>query len=148
MEEIVKLPNSQFSIGNIILIESNFSRSIEINAVDVDKVKQDILIELNHSDISKEIFAVFMAYTFKILYNDELIVNAYIKYSGEFKADGVLTLKQKEDFANVNAPAMLYPFIRENIATLTSKAMVGTVLIPPVNFIQMYQEKKVNSATK
>lgn len=145
MEDKINVPKSQFSIRNIVLIECNFSRAIVTNPIqNNNEVINDILIELNNTDISKDVFSVFLDYSFKIIHKDELIINIFIKYSAEFQAEGDISLKQKEDFANINAPAMIYPFIRETIASITAKALVGNILIPPVNFVKLYEDRKAN----
>lgn len=141
-KDAVIVAPAQFSIGNIVLLESNFSRNAVFKVLENPKVEHDSEIELNYSNLKAERFAVVLQYKFKVLYNGEVILTSDIKYSGEFKAEGELKESVIESFANINAPAILYPFIRENIASLTSKAMVGSIIIPPVNFIKLYEEKK------
>jgi len=41
-----------------------------------------------------------------------------------------MTLKE---YSNINAPAAIFPYIREAIASTTTKAGIPPVLIPPMN---------------
>ncbi len=45
--------------------------------------------------------------------------------------DSILDL---ENFGNVNGAAILFPYIREHLTNLTSKAGLGLIIIPPFNF--------------
>jgi preprotein translocase subunit SecB len=49
-----------------------------------------------------------------------------------------------ENFANINAPAIIYPFIREHIASLTTKAKMPYIL-PPFNFVELAKNKAENN---
>ena len=45
-------------------------------------------------------------------------------------------------FANINAPAIIFPFIREHLASLTMKAGINPpILLPPINFVKMAEEQ-------
>ena len=45
-------------------------------------------------------------------------------------------------FANINAPAIIFPFIREHLASLTMKAGISPpILLPPINFVKMAEEQ-------
>jgi preprotein translocase subunit SecB len=45
----------------------------------------------------------------------------------------------KEMFANVNGPAILFPFVREQVASLAQKAGIN-LLLPPVNFVKLHED--------
>ena len=58
-------------------------------------------------------------------------------------------LKDEEDFenklerfANINAAAIIFPFIRENAATISAKAGMSPIMIPVTNFVKLYEDKK------
>ncbi|MEL6695961.1 MAG: protein-export chaperone SecB [Bacteroidota bacterium] len=46
-----------------------------------------------------------------------------------------------ETFGNINAPAILYPFIREHITNISRKGDIKEILLPPINFVRMFQRK-------
>ena len=41
-----------------------------------------------------------------------------------------LTIRQ---FAEIQAPALLFPYLREAVTTITSKSPIGPVILPPIN---------------
>jgi preprotein translocase subunit SecB len=49
----------------------------------------------------------------------------------EKKGESVIDL---ENFGNVNGAAIIYPYIREHLTSLSVKAGVGIILLPPTNF--------------
>lgn len=51
------------------------------------------------------------------------------------------------DFVHDNAPALLVPFVREAIASLTSRGLHGALLLPPVNMVAVMQNMDPMSAT-
>ena len=67
----------------------------------------------------------------------------YLEYAGFFEADQAI----KQDFMNssfpvVNAPTILYPYIRSFVSTLTMNAGMPTVILPTVNFQALANQKK------
>ena len=47
-----------------------------------------------------------------------------------------------ERFANINAAAIIFPFVRENAATISAKAGMSPIMIPVTNFVKLYEDKK------
>jgi preprotein translocase subunit SecB len=47
-----------------------------------------------------------------------------------------------EEFSKISAPALIFPYIREIIASTTLKAGIPSVLIPPVNIAAIMSEVK------
>ncbi|AUD03269.1 hypothetical protein CWM47_16365 [Spirosoma pollinicola] len=47
-----------------------------------------------------------------------------------------------DNFADINGPAILFPFVREIIASLTARAGIPTVLVQPLNFVDMAQRRQ------
>ncbi|MBN2072537.1 MAG: protein-export chaperone SecB [Actinobacteria bacterium] len=45
-----------------------------------------------------------------------------------------------EQFANINAPAFIFPFAREVISNITSRTPLPNLLLPPVNLIAIKNE--------
>lgn len=75
-----------------------------------------------------------------------LTVTARMDGIFDFNLDGA---GPAEDYlANVNAPAIIYPFVREHIASLTAKAGVDALLIPPFNFVDHYQRLKEKTTSE
>lgn len=45
---------------------------------------------------------------------------------------------------NVNGAAILYGLLRAQVAQITAQAVRGQFLLPPLNFVEMYEDKKEN----
>ena len=133
MEKEEKNIESGFKIHNIILLESNFFRVSNVEFDDT-KIIQDVSIDGNVS-INKENNTVSVIQTlhFTQTYKEELQIKATIKMGGAFEkvGDSVLDL---EEFGHVNGAAIIYPYTREHLTSLSAKAGVGLILLPPANF--------------
>jgi preprotein translocase subunit SecB len=57
------------------------------------------------------------------------------------------TDESNEIFANINGPAIIYPFIREYMANLAMKGGI-TLFLPPVNFIKMHLDEKAKNSSQ
>jgi preprotein translocase subunit SecB len=79
--------------------------------------------------------------------DDFQIISATVE--GHFSAPGASTVSM-HDFANKQAAAILMPFVRQEIATLTARSRLGQVLVPPINVValveQIAKEKQLSQA--
>jgi preprotein translocase subunit SecB len=122
---------SGFKINNLLLLESNFSRVINVtfdNPNVIQSVDVDVQIEVNDNTV-----IVTEVVNYNQIFNDVQEVSAIIKMVGVFEkfGDSVLDL---ENFGNINGAAIIFPYIREHLTNLTSKAGLGLIIIPPFNF--------------
>lgn len=132
---------SGYRILNLALLESSFVRSANVT-FDIEKVKRDSETDIEIQKITEEQVLVTETLTFSqtsIEGECELEFSAKIKMIGIFEKSGDTELSIDE-FAQVNAPAIIYPYIREHLSSLTTKAAVGTIFLSPYNF----QVKKVS----
>jgi len=122
---------SGYSVENLLLIESSFSREMEMD-FDPTKVlnKADVNVETSKAD-DKLLVAVTVQ--FDQWCGEKVQAKAMAKMIGVFIKSGDSPLNE-ETFVNVNAPAIIFPFVREQIASLFLKGGCGTVLLPPFNF--------------
>ena len=65
---------------------------------------------------------------------------------------GVFQLnKEPEDIeklARINCAAIIFPFIRETIADVTRRSGLPPLLIPPTNFVRMFEDIKKQGSVK
>jgi preprotein translocase subunit SecB len=54
-------------------------------------------------------------------------------------SDAIIPIDQ---FAKANGPAIMFPFLREHLASITLKAGISPILLPSVNFIRLSEENK------
>lgn len=58
----------------------------------------------------------------------ELTMNGYFEFQKDFDEN------LKDEFLNISAPAILYPYVRTFISNVTSFDIDNTVILPIVNF--------------
>ncbi|MBK6835049.1 MAG: protein-export chaperone SecB [Bacteroidetes bacterium] len=79
------------------------------------------------------------------MYEDKVLISIKTSHTATFDKQGSsIEDKILDNFININAPAIIFPFVREEIASLTSKAGVGGVLIQPVNFVELNNNRIAN----
>ncbi len=74
------------------------------------------------------------------------LYNLEIVYGGMFKLDN-MPQQAVEPFLLVNAPALLFPFVRRIIADLTREGSFPPLLLDPIDFAALYVRRKQNQQT-
>ena len=124
---------SGFRIHNLLLLESNFKRVPNVVFAD-PSITHDIRIEGEVPvNADKTIVSVIQTLHFSQILNEEKQISATIKMIGIFEKTGESVI-DLENFGNVNGAAIIYPYIREHLTSLSVKAGVGIILLPPTNF--------------
>ena len=131
---------SGFIIKNIILVESNFSR---VNNVVFDSPKNNININVNVA-VANNIITVEETIDLVQKHGDNEQMKFHVKMVGIFEKIGESELNDLDKFGRINGASIIYPYIREHITSVTLKAGVGAVLLPPVNFTNQVVEKQIN----
>lgn len=134
---------SGYRILNIALAESRFKRE-PLVSTETGESEQDSTVSVEYQ-ISPEGTQLLVTETFDYTKHrdGQNEFTAMIQMIGHFERvaeaeqEGIPTV---ENFAKINAPAILYPYIREHLASLTSKAAVGTVILPPYNFMPVFPQ--------
>ena len=124
---------SGYKILNLALLESHFERASAIT-FDLEKVTRESETSIDIQKISNEQVVVTETLTFSQTFEGTTEFSVIIKMIGVFEKQGETDLSI-DDFARTNAPAIIYPYIREHLSSLTTKAAVGTILLAPYNFI-------------
>ena len=129
MEEKKDL-ESGFRIINILLLESSFNR-IQNVVFNNPEIKQEVNVDVNVS-VNGNTVGVAEQVIYKQIFNDIEQVTAVIKMAGVFEKSGDSPL-DLEQFGQVNGAAIIYPYIREHLSSLSAKAGLGLIFLPPVN---------------
>lgn len=74
--------------------------------------------------------------------NISLYDRFHIEVTGVFETMDKEENMELEEFANVNAPALLMPFAREVISNITSRTPLPYLLIPPINISAIKKKTK------
>jgi len=124
-------------IKNILLIKSDFSRT-EFKFT--NDVKEELSLNLRFENENEKQFFVYILLDFNLKNNrDEDLIKSNIIMKGVFE----LTNEKPSyfnDFICINAPAIIYPYLREHLSSLTNKSGLPTVNIPPFNFVNFGKE--------
>lgn len=60
---------------------------------------------------------------------------------GVFEFSEEVSEEEDDQLTNINCPAIIFPYIREQVADLTRRSGYPPLHLPPVNFIKMHQAK-------
>lgn len=126
-----KQPGINFD--NVIIKELNFKRehiiaqpsafSISFNQIStINDDRNNLILELNCT-VSDETKSVFISATMV----------------GFFSVDIDNKNLSLEEFSKVSAPAFLFPYIRELFASITSRAGIAPIVLPPFNVSAIVQ---------
>ncbi len=66
-------------------------------------------------------------------FKEQKEVDCTITYAGVFQKQGNPNLTE-EQFADVNGPAIIFPYIREQLSSLSLKGSITPLILPPYNF--------------
>lgn len=133
--------DNKIQISDVILIESLFNRERMFDFKD-EKLDQGIEVGINsniNSDESKAEVQLTITYSLKA--KEEVAATAKVMMAAVFHFDNYKEIPI-ERFCEVNGAAIIYPYIRVHITNITNKAGMMPVVLPPLNFIKLYEEKK------
>lgn len=87
-----------------------------------------------------------MSVTLKVKVFENAVENNYpfsmnINVTGFFQVDS-FDLDKKSIFAETNAIAILFPYIRAMITTYSANANVAPLILPPINVVKMLQGRQ------
>ena len=129
MEEKKDL-ESGFRILNILLLDSSFNR-VQNVVFNNPEIKQEVNVDVNVS-VNGNTVGVSEQLIYNQIFTDVEQVTANIKLVGVFEKTGDSPL-DLEQFGQVNGAAIIYPFIREHLSSLSAKAGLGLIFLQPIN---------------
>ena len=122
---------SGFKIINLLLVESTFTRE-PVVTFDQEKTANSVNVDVNVQIKESTVFVTeTLDYSQKL--GEIIEVTAKIKMVGIFEKFGESPLNL-EEFGKVNGAAIIFPYIREHLTGLSSKAGIGLIILPPFNF--------------
>ena len=130
---------STYKLLNIILIESRFKRQPNIH-FEEEGYHNNVDINLENQTSDNKIF-ITLTVDFKAGVGEKEDIEAMAKMLGVFEFEEASQIPLKE-FANINGPAIIFPFIREHIASCSVKAGINPILLPPINFVKLLKDKE------
>lgn len=129
---------SAYKLLNIILVESQFKREPEIN-FDSKDFKSDIHVDIENQKKEHKLF-IILTIDFRAGTAEKEQIQARIKMLGifEYSHDKAISV---DNFSQINGPAIIFPFVREHLASLSLKAGINPILLPPINFVKLSKAK-------
>ncbi len=132
-------PKPAFTLQNVDLLTVNFRRDDEL--VNAGSVQNRLQI---HTAYRTELPYLFVTLEAEIWQEQDgkRPLEITVKMGGQFLVAEGTDQTILENFADINGPAILFPFVRELIASLTTRAGIPTVLVQPLNFMDMAQRRQ------
>lgn len=138
-----KKQSESYRLLNIFLLESNFKRDITID-LEESGVESDVDIEADDQIVENRM-TIVITISFSAGSKGKKGITAKIKMLGIFdqpeNPDFLI-----RGFGKINGPAIIFPFIREHLATVSMKSGISPILLPPINFVKHSEEKKKGKA--
>lgn len=134
--DMKKQPGIQFK--GIILTKENFSREKIVSEDYVANVSFDI----KHNTLEGRNDA-----NVEITTSVEGIVDKKQCFNLTFSMVGIFSYlpgeenMEMENFTKYNAPALMFPYIREHIVTITQKSGLKPLMLAPTNIVALLDEK-------
>lgn len=134
------MANFSFELQSVALLQSNFERPLDLSFT-AGTVTPAISLKVGFGQLTEPASQIEVELTVNVSVptSDEtqpMVASA--KMLGLFELVGEAPAEVINTFGNVNGPAILYPFVREVIANLTMKGGVPPVLLPTMNFVEVY----------
>lgn len=115
-------------------------------ALNIDNLTPDTALDMNFApsglfDQAKKTF--ILSFAFKATCNDNDIV--FVNCIAEFEFKNELTFEEIPEFFYANSIAILFPYIRSMVSTVTLQANVQPLILPTLNLVSLKDHLKANS---
>lgn len=131
-----------FQISEIFLLESQFKREHKID-FQHPSFKNKVSIETDHHfEEGSQTLEITVLLNFSAGISTRKSISSKIIMLGVFNCSGDAQLSI-EQFSKANGPAIMFPFLREHLASVSLKAGIKPILLPAINFIKMAAENKI-----
>lgn len=127
---------SEFGLVEFLIQESHVVRRPIIQELDLNydiKIKPSGIIQDQHFELHLD-----------VLINEGDQLEVKVIAVGIFQFKGSVTLDNIPNYFIINAPAIIFPYIRAYVATLTAVSGHKTVTIPVINLTGIQEELRKN----
>lgn len=124
MEQIAK-----FRFKNYIITKTD----ITIDAY--KEIYKDIKLDItkaSENELGNNIYCIQFVIN---IYNENDSLHVLLVIQGNFEYDSELTDEEKNIYFKHNAPAILMPYIRAYVSSITSLSGIPTIVLPTYNFL-------------
>lgn len=110
-----------------------------------NKPNIDLSIDIKAQALQEKTYEVVLHITAKAVSDDKPLFIVDLAYAGIFTLNGIEE-KDKEPILLVYCPNMLFPFARRIIADVTRDGGFPPLMVDPVDFFSLYQQKQSQPA--
>jgi protein-export chaperone SecB len=132
---------AQFQLMSIVNMDTKFSRELHIDKELYSNATSDITLSMSNQFGTEE-FSVHLTIELKQKLENIDIVDIMVTSAGIFKTNGEVDEATMNRFCEINAPGIIFPFVREVIVSLSLKGGLPPIIIQPINFVEMSKDKK------
>lgn len=125
------------SFDSIILVEETFWRDFNVPADSEIEFNVEMVINIQENNSNTQLIT-----TLRMKSEEKEVLKLSSTFVGLFSINKGNENMDLEHYLRNNSPALMFPFIREHIATITQKSGVGPVLLPPINIIALVNNKE------
>ena len=116
-------------VNSILLLESDFRRISSV--MFGEDVVSEVTIETEISNPNNNLINVLETVTVKQKCNEQEQVSIRVKMVGVFECDDIADY---EEFGKIQGASIIFPYIREHLTSLSLKAGIPAIILPPVDF--------------
>lgn len=120
----------------IMLVKESFWRDYDFP----DELSVSFDIEMHWSKQSDHTCAVELIFNLDLLNGEKEVLTLESTFVGLFSIEDEAENMDIEYFIENHAPGIMFPYIREHITTITQKAGVKPVLLPPINLVALLKQ--------
>ena len=123
------------SFEGIILAKEKFWRDYTVP----EEAVSDISISVKYNNEENN-WATEFLFSLRLVYQEKDVLTLECVFVGFFSIIEGEENMDIERFVKNNSPALMFPYIREHVSTITQKAGIKPVLLAPVNVIAMLED--------
>lgn len=131
---------SEFQVRNIRLIEIAFKRNDKTVEAKEFQLKPKIVATVKRFNEKRIAIVVLNVSLFEDIEDAPFAAN--VSYEGEFIWDETVSEERLQTLLDVNAPAVLYSYMRPVFTDFTTKACFPPLILPMANFTKQNIENK------
>jgi preprotein translocase subunit SecB len=107
----------------------------------VDGPQLQIEVNVNARQAAAGVFESSISFTANATSKAGPLYKLDLDYAGMFKIEN-LPAQSMEPFLLINAPALLFPFVRRLVADLTREGGFPPLMLDPIDFASLYMKRK------
>ena len=131
---------SNYPAGAFKLLGLNLQESIfRSKSEEEEELAITFNVNINYSTAGN-VIRVLMRVTLSTSKPD--IFHLEVAMQGKFERQNESVTMPVEEFSNIIAASIIFPYIRDHVSSLTAKSGINPIMLPLINFIQLYDESK------